>query len=155
MPTGNSSYPNLGYLVCGLRQEPTINQKKGSDKGVDGIAYFTGDKDEPEKIILQVKSGKANSSDIRDLQGTMTREGAALGIFITLNKPTKDMSKEAKEAGIYQSRFMSQPTDKIRIVTIQEIIEDKKRLDIRLMFEVLKSAEKQRETQSIQIPLDI
>jgi hypothetical protein len=132
----------------------TINQKKGSDKGVDGIAYFTGDKDEPEKIILQVKSGKANSSDIRDLQGTMTREGAALGIFITLNKPTKDMSKEAKEAGIYQSRFMSQPTDKIRIVTIQEIIEDQKRLDIRLSLEVLKSAEKQMEVLQGRLDLE-
>jgi DNA modification methylase len=130
-----------------------INQKKGSDKGIDGIAYFTGDKDEPEKIILQVKSGKANSSDIRDLQGTMTRESAALGIFITLNKPTKDMNKEAKEAGIYQSRFMSQPTDKIRIVTIQEIIEDQKRLDIRLSLEVLKSAEKQMEVKQGQLDL--
>jgi hypothetical protein len=131
-----------------------INQKKGSDKGIDGIAYFTGDKDEPEKIILQVKSGKANSSDIRDLQGTMTRESAALGVFITLNKPTKDMNKEAKEAGIYQSRFMSQPTDKIRIVTIQEIIEEQKRLDIRLSLEVLKSAEKQMEVRQGQLDLD-
>ena len=67
----------------------------------------------------------------------------------------KDMIQTAKMAGIYQSRYMSQNVDKIQIVTIQEIIEDKKRLDIRLMFEVLKSAEKQRETQSIQIPLDI
>ena len=103
---------------------------------------------------MQVKSGKANSSDIRDLQGTMTREGAALGIFITLNKPTKDMSKEAKEAGIYQSRFMSQPTDKIRIVTIQEIIEDQKRLDIRLSLEVLKSAEKQMEVLQGRLDLE-
>ena len=121
----------------------TINQKKGADKGIDGIAYFTGDRDEPEKIILQVKSGKVNSRDIRDLRGTMDREGAVLGVFITLNQPTKDMSKEAKEAGIYQSRFMNKPTDKIRIVTIQEMIEEQKYLDIRLSLEVLKSAEKQ------------
>jgi ClpP class serine protease len=84
----------------------------------------------------------------------MTRESAALGIFITLNKPTKDMNKEAKEAGIYQSRFMSQPTDKIRIVTVQEIIEDQKRLDIRLSLEVLKSAEKQMEVRQGQLDLE-
>ncbi len=132
----------------------TINQKKGADKGIDGIAYFTGDRDEPEKVILQVKSGKVNSSDIRDLQGTMTRENAVLGVFITLNKPTKDMNQEAKEAGIYQSRFMSQPTDKIRIVTIQEIIEDQKRLDIRLSLEVLKSAEKQMEVRQGELELE-
>jgi len=125
----------------------TINQKKGADKGIDGIAYFRSEKDDPEKIILQVKSGKVSSRDIRDLQGTITRETATLGIFITLQKPTKDMLKEAKEAGIYQSQFMSAPVDKIRIVTIQEIIEEQKRLDILLALEVLKSAEKQMEVK--------
>ena len=131
----------------------TINQKKGADKGIDGIAYFTGDKDEPEKIILQVKSGNVKSGDIRDLQGTITLEKAELGIFITLKPPTKDMIKTAKEAGIYKSRYMSQPVDRIMIVTIQEIIEAQKRLDIRLSLEVLKSAEKQREVKQTQLDL--
>jgi DNA modification methylase len=131
----------------------TINQKKGADKGIDGIAYFTGDKDEPEKIILQVKSGNVKSGDIRDLQGTITLEKAELGVFITLKPPTKDMIKTAKEAGIYKSRYMSQPVDKIQIVTVQEIIEGQKRLDTRLSLEVLKSAEKQREIKQTQLDL--
>jgi adenine specific DNA methylase Mod len=131
----------------------TINQKKGADKGIDGIAYFTGDKDEPEKIIIQVKSGNVKSGDIRDLQGTVTLEGAELGVFITLKPPTKDMIKTAKEAGIYKSRYMSQPVDKIQIVTVQEIIEGQKRLDIRLSLEVLKSAEKQSEVKQKQLDL--
>ncbi|PSF32114.1 site-specific DNA-methyltransferase [Aphanothece hegewaldii CCALA 016] len=133
----------------------TINQKKGSDRGIDGIAYFQGDKDEPEKIILQVKSGKVKSGDIRDLQGTLTLENAAIGIFITLQEPTKDMIQTAKTAGIYQSRYMSQSCDKIQIVTIKEMLTDKKRLDVRLSFEVLKSAEKQKEVGVRQITLDI
>lgn len=132
----------------------TINQKKGADKGIDGIAYFRSEKDEPEKIILQVKSGKVKSGDIRDLQGTMTRESAVIGVFITLQKPTKDMIKEAKEAGIYKSQYMSAPVDKIRIVTVQEIIEDQKRLDILLALEVLKSAEKQMEVKQGTLDLD-
>ena len=132
-----------------------INAKKGADKGIDAIAYFRSEKDDPERIILQVKSGKVSSRDIRDLQGTITRENATLGIFITLQKPTKDMIKEAKEAGIYQSQYMSAPVDTIRIVTIQEIIEEQKRLDILLALEVLKSAEKQRDNKSIQIQLEL
>jgi len=131
-----------------------INQKKGADKGIDGIAYFRSEKDDPEKIILQVKSGKVKSGDIRDLQGTMTRESAVLGIFITLQKPTKDMLKESKEAGIYQSQYMSAPVDRIRIVTVQEIIEEQKRLDILLALEVLKSAEKQMEVKQGTLDLD-
>jgi DNA modification methylase len=132
----------------------TINQKKGADKGIDGIAYFRSEKDDPEKIILQVKSGKVSSRDIRDLQGTITRESATLGIFITLQKPTKDMIKEAKEAGIYKSQFMSSPIDKIQIVTVQEIIEEQKRLDVRLTLEVLKSAEKQMEVKQGSLDLE-
>ncbi|MEG3878179.1 DNA methyltransferase [Microcoleus sp. herbarium7] len=133
----------------------TINAKKGADRGIDGIAYFQGDKDEPEKIILQVKSGNVKSGDIRDLQGTITLEQAALGIFISLKEATKDMIKTAKSAGIYQSRYMSQSSDKIQIVTIKEILEQKKRLDVRLSFEVVKSAEKQMEVKAKQLELDI
>ena len=46
------------------------------------------------------------------------------------------------QAGTYQHESMSQPIDKIRIVTAKEIIEDKKRLDISqlLTLEVVKSA---------------
>jgi DNA modification methylase len=131
-----------------------INQKKGADKGIDGIAYFRSEKDDPEKIILQVKSGKVSSRDIRDLQGTMTREGSVLGIFITLKSPTKDMIKEAKEAGIYKSQYMSSHVDRIRIVTVQEIIEEQKRLDILLSLEVLKSAEKQMEVKQGTLELE-
>ena len=132
-----------------------INAKKGADKGIDAVAYFQGEKDNTEKIIFQVKSGKVKSGDIRDLQGTMTLQQAAIGIFITLQPATKDMIQTAKMAGIYQSPFMSQLVDKIQIVTVQEILEEKKRIDIRLMFEVLKSAEKQRETKGTQISLEL
>jgi len=77
-----------------------------------------------------------------------------LGILITLEEPTKDMIKTAKAAGIYQNKFMSQSCDRIQIVTIREILESNKRLDIRLSLEVLKSAEKQMEVQGTQMELD-
>ncbi|MDS1346200.1 DNA methyltransferase [Planktothrix agardhii] len=132
-----------------------IKTKKGSDQGVDGIAYFQGDQNEPEKIIFQVKSGKVKSGDIRDLIGTMTLENASIAIFITLENPTKDMIKTAKSAGFYQSKYMSQSCDKIQLVTVQDIIENQKRLNIRLSLEVLKSAEKQKEVKVNQMELDL
>ena len=133
-----------------------INQKKGADRGIDGVAYFQGEKGEPAKIILQVKSGNIKSGDLRDLQGTMTLEGADLGIFITLKEPTKAMLTTAKQAGIYQSKlFRGESFDQIQIVTIREILEEQKRLDIRLGFEVLKSAEKQKKVGGKQLKLNI
>lgn len=57
-----------------------INTKKESDQGIDGVVYFQGDKNEPEKIIFQVKSGKVKSGNIRHLIGTMTLENASIAI---------------------------------------------------------------------------
>ncbi|WP_254174789.1 DNA methyltransferase [Planktothrix pseudagardhii] len=132
-----------------------INTKKGADQGVDGIAYFQGDQNDPEKIIFQVKSGKVKSGDIRDLIGTMTLLNASIAIFITLENPTKEMIKTAKSAGFYQSKYMSNSCDKVQIVTVQDIIENLKRLNIRLSLEVVKSAEKQKEVKANQMELDL
>jgi DNA modification methylase len=132
-----------------------INVKKGSDKGVDGTVYFQGDKGEAEKVIFQVKSGKVKSGDIRDLLGTMTLENASIAIFITLENPTKDMLKTAKSAGFYQNKLMTHSCDKIQIVTVQDIIENKQRFTMTLAFEVLKSAEKHKEVKVNQIEMDL
>jgi DNA modification methylase len=132
-----------------------INTKKGADKGVDGTVLFYGDKGESEKVIFQVKSGKVKSGDIRDLLGTMTLENASIAIFITLENPTKDMLKTAKSAGFYQNKLMTHSCDKIQIITVQDIIENKQKFMMTLAFEVLKSAEKYKEVKVNQIELDI
>ncbi|BAZ12224.1 DNA methyltransferase [Calothrix sp. NIES-4071] len=118
-----------------------INQKKGADKGVDGVTYFLDEQQKTQKIILQVKSGKVSSSHIRDLYGTVTREKAVMGIFITLESPTKDMLKEANSYGLYTHKAMGRSYPCVQIVTIKDILENNKRLDIPLMLDVLKSAE--------------
>jgi len=132
-----------------------INTKKGADKGVDGTVLFYGDKGESEKVIFQVKSGKVKSGDIRDLLGTMTLENASIAIFITLENPTKDMLKTAKSADFYQNKLMTHSCDKIQIVTVQDIIENKQKFMMTLAFEVLKSAEKHKEIRVNQIEMDL
>lgn len=131
-----------------------INNKKGSDGGVDGIVYFRGN-DKRETMIFQVKSGKVKSGDIRDLLGTMTLQNASIAIFITLENPTDPMLKTAKEAGFYQNKYMSHSCDKIQIVTVADILEKKERLNIPLSYEVLRSAEKQKEIKVSQTELDL
>ncbi|HEY9703529.1 MAG TPA: DNA methyltransferase [Allocoleopsis sp.] len=132
-----------------------INTKKGKDEGIDGTAYFNGEQGKQEKIIFQVKSGKVQSKDIRDLLGTMTLENASIAIFITLENPTKDMIATAKKAGFYQNKIFSQTYDKIQIVTVKDIIENQQRLNVKLGLEVLKSAEKIKETKATQTELNL
>ena len=75
--------------------------KKGSDQGIDGVIAFVDDQSgKAKRVLVQVKSGHINSSHIRDLIGTIQREQAAIGVFITLEAPTRDMTTEAAKSRI-------------------------------------------------------
>lgn len=97
--------------------------KKGADKGIDGVITFIDDaKGKPNRVLIQVKSGKVSSRDIRDLRGTVERENAALGVFVTLEPPTKDMETEAVSAGFYLSPGWGQKYPRIQILTIEQLL---------------------------------
>jgi site-specific DNA-methyltransferase (adenine-specific) len=64
------------------------------------------------------------SGDIRDLVGTMQREGAAIGVFITLEPPTKDMRTEAASAGFYHSPGWGKEYPRLQILSIAELLQD-------------------------------
>ncbi len=99
--------------------------RKGADKGIDGIISFFDEDDKgrkkPRKVIVQVKSGAVKSGDIRDLKGTIEREKAVIGVFITLEKPTAAMSKEALAAGYYESPRWGRRYRRLQILTIGDL----------------------------------
>ncbi len=100
--------------------------KKGRDRGVDGvITFIDDDMHKAKRIIVQVKSGKVRPSDIRDLNGVIGREKAAMGIFITLEEPSRDMSAEAASAGYYFSPGWQKEYPKVQIFTIEDLISGK------------------------------
>ena len=53
-----------------------------------------------EKIIVQVKGGAVNRSDVATLLGDVENQKAAGGVLITLEKPSKQMRTEAADAGL-------------------------------------------------------
>ncbi len=101
--------------------------KKGADKGIDGVINFfepnRKGKAKAQKVVVQVKSGKVKSGDIRDLKGTVERERAAIGVFITLELPTQDMLREALAAGYYESPFWKRPYRKLQILTVGDLLD--------------------------------
>ncbi len=97
--------------------------KKGSDRGIDGAINFIEDsKGNSKTILVQVKSGKVKSGDIRDLHGAVDRENAPIGVFITLEPPTKEMEKEALSAGYYTSELWQKDYPKIQLLTIEQLL---------------------------------
>jgi site-specific DNA-methyltransferase (adenine-specific) len=97
--------------------------KKGADRGIDGVINFIDDpKGKLSQVLVQVKSGKVNSSHIRDLRGVLEREKAAIGVFITLEPPTADMTTEAVSAGYYTSPIYQQKYPKLQILCIEDLL---------------------------------
>lgn len=98
--------------------------KKGSDKGIDGTITFLDDNTgKAKRALVQVKGGKVKSGDVRDLRGTVEREGAAAGIFITLDTPTRDMLAEATAAGHYHSPGWNRDYPKMQIFTVEQLLD--------------------------------
>lgn len=98
--------------------------KKGADQGIDGVMSFIDDaSNKPKRALVQVKSGKVSSRDVRDLVGTVQREKAQMGIFITLEEPSAPMRKEATTAGYYHSPSFGRDYPLIQILTIRELLE--------------------------------
>jgi site-specific DNA-methyltransferase (adenine-specific) len=97
--------------------------KKGADRGIDGVMTFEERKGVYQRALVQVKSGSVKSGDVRDLRGTVEREGAAIGVFVTMNEPTKDMKEEAACAGFYHSDGWGRDYPRIQIVTVAELLQ--------------------------------
>jgi len=124
-----------------------INEKKGADKGIDGIAYTRKSKDEVLPVVISVKSGKIGRKEMGELRGTIERETAAAGIMITRHAPTQPMIQEAKAAGVFKPENFS-AFDRLQIVTVQEILDGAK-MNLPLMEEVAKKAQKSKRSEQI------
>jgi len=132
-----------------------VNQKKGADRGIDGIFYFWNGAHNGQvgKMILQVKSGAVHRNDIATLRGDMERDQAALGCLITLEEPTEAMSREAKSAGIYDNKARGIKCDRIRMVRVEDLILKPERLELPLHSDASDTA--LREVEGNQLRLDL
>jgi len=98
----------------------TPSEKMISDKGIDGIFYNVW-LNKKYYGIVQVKSGHVGAKDIRDFKGTMKREKADYGIFITLQPPTRDMKEEAISEGYFNTEY-EKDIPRIQIITIEDLL---------------------------------
>lgn len=52
----------------------------------------------------------------------MQREAAQIGVFLTLEEPSRDMLTEAATAGVYRSAGWGRDFPKLQILTIAELL---------------------------------
>lgn len=124
-------------------QEGSKIGKKGSDKGIDGVIAFIDDNSgQPKRVLVQVKSGHVKSGDIRDLKGTMQREDAPIGVFITLEDPSRDMLTEATTAGFYHSPGWGKEYPALQILTIADLIGGRAQVQMPPEYQTFKQAQR-------------
>lgn len=107
--------------------QPYQGKKKGADGGIDAIKYFTDEKGPAKKILVSVKGGaNVDVKMIREFENVIRSNGAEIGIFITLSKPTKPMVTEAAKAGFYHSKRFAKNYPRVQIMTIEELMNSSK-----------------------------
>jgi len=100
--------------------QPFRGGKKGADTGIDGIIYLKTGASKTDKAIVEVKGGGVSVDQIHKLKSVIEREKAIVGVFVTLNEPTKPMIKEAAAAGFEETQWGRIP--RIQILTIDGIL---------------------------------
>ena len=123
-----------------------IHEKKGGDRGIDGkaiwIDYNIKGDTEFKDILFSVKSDKTiTQAHLREFNGVIEREKAAIGYFICLYKPNANIYRELSNFGMYENRAYGNKFPVIQIVTVEEIL-NKKRIDVPIsqQLEVLRKA---------------
>lgn len=124
-----------------------INEKKGGDGGIDGIAYIldsnSKNEQESKKVLFSVKSNKTLSpSVIRDLNGTIERDGAVMGLLLTLY-PMENLVKESKKYGKYKNKLFNHDYPKIQVVSVQQML-DGEIMNLPTSQAVVKKAKKKK-----------
>jgi len=78
------------------------------------------------RLILSERQAVQERRDVMKAK-LIEREKAAFGLFITLEEPSKEMQLEADTAGLYRSDVWKRDYPKIQIMTIKELLEDRKK----------------------------
>ena len=123
----HDKYEFQKWALSMIDAQPYKGGKKGGDGGVDGYLYFKPDGKKTEKAIVSVKGGASlTPAMVKDLIVTVEQEGAKIGIFLTLEAPTRGMVAQAAAAGFYQPTGdvqWNRPFPKIQIVTVQQLFQ--------------------------------
>jgi DNA modification methylase len=103
-----------------------VNEKKVADGGFDGYLTYQTDKAK-EFVLIEIKSGNVNVKNIREFIQVVEKQSAAAGIFVCFeNTVTREMLKEAKHATHIKIDGIDTGLDKIQILTVEELMNNKK-----------------------------
>ena len=123
--SGHDGRYQFEYWALGLVEARPVHEgRRGADSGIDGhINFFDDNSGKAKRVVVQVKSGHVRRDMIATLKGDMEREKAEIGLFVTLEPPTRPMVEEAASAGIYVPQlFSAHKFPRLQILTIEALL---------------------------------
>ncbi len=106
-----------------------VNDRK-NQTGFDGYSTFDvkqGDTTKRELIMIEVKSGHASLPQINHFIQTIKEIGGAIGVFVCWQKYiTRNMLETAKKQGYYMENHYQNKYDKLQILSVEDILDNKK-----------------------------
>lgn len=91
--------------------------RKGADRGIDGEMVGVFENGDAWRGIVSVKGGGVNVTQLRDLRGTVNREGADFGVLVSLRHATGPMKREAADGG-----FTDEGVPRLQLLTVEELL---------------------------------
>ncbi len=117
------------WAVSLVEAQPFQGKKKGADTGIDGVKFFRDlDRKEVRKIVVSVKGGGIKPDDVRALNHVRERERAEIALFISLEKPTPTMTRDALSVGFYGGAT-GKKFARVQLLTIEGLLNGTERAE--------------------------
>ncbi|HXX68134.1 MAG TPA: site-specific DNA-methyltransferase [Polyangiaceae bacterium] len=97
-------------------------KRKGIDAAIDGELFFRISPSGPaQRVVLSVKSDPVQPAHVREFARSVERDGAPMGVLLTLLEPSRATHVEAKAAGSFESHGGRHP--RIQILTAAQVLQ--------------------------------
>jgi len=102
------------------------DERRGADKGIDGRLFFhdEGPSGPTKSVIISIKAGQnIHSNMVDELRGVVRKEGATMGVLITMKDPTRPMRENAADGEFYRSPWDGRDYPRIQLLTVAELLD--------------------------------
>lgn len=98
-------------------------EKKGADRGIDGVINLWDARGKLRRIVIQVKGGNALTlSAVRDFASVIRDNDAVMGLVISMREPTAEMRLVAEQQG-FADWHTDRKYPRMQLRTVRQLLE--------------------------------
>jgi hypothetical protein len=133
-----------------------ITNERRNEMGYDGYRTFTIN-DKKYIVMMEVKSGNASPTHLNHFIMTVKDKKGTMGIFICFvaEQITRNMQVIAKKEGLFTDDFNNTYSDKIQIISVEDLLEGNRPQIPTSKYETFKKAEKKSTETDTQAKLKL